>query len=217
MNKQFIAVLILVVGLLFGLFAYASKDSSRPSSVSAEPSSHVIGKGTKGVTVLEYGDFECPGCESFYPVIKQLQAEYGDDVAFQFRNFPLPNHQNAYAAHRAAEAANKQGKFFEMHDLLFENQKTWHAQAGISTAQAAQIFEGYASQLGLNLEQFKADVASEEVSAIINADIKTGKDYGFSGTPSFVINGKKLETLPKTPEDFKKLIDEAIAASNSSN
>lgn len=216
MSKQFIAVLVVVVGLLFGLFAYTSKNSDRSSSINAEPSSHVRGQGKKGVTVVEYGDFECPGCGSYYPVLKQLESEYGDDVAFQFRNFPLPNHQNAYAAHRAAEAAHKQGKFFEMHDLLYENQTAWHAKAGISTAQAAQIFEGFASQLGLNLEQFKADVASEEVSAIINADIKAGKDHGFTGTPSFLINGDKLDKLPATPEEFKKLINEAIAAADPS-
>lgn len=208
MNKQFLAVVAVVIAALIGVFALASDgENGQNGSSSSQASSHAQGAGNKGVTLIEYGDFQCPACKQFYPLVKQVKEEYGDDITFQFRNFPLTQiHPNAMAAHRAAEAAARQDKFFEMHDLLYENQDSWSP-----LPDPTSVFEGFAKQLNLDIEVFKSDVASEEVAATINADIKAGQEAGANSTPTFVINGQKIEN-PKSLEDFKRLIDEAIAA-----
>jgi protein-disulfide isomerase len=213
MNKQFIAVVVVVIAALVGVFALTgNKDSANggSSSSQAQPSEHKVGAGNKGVTVIEYADFQCPACKAYLPVVQQIKAEYGDDITFQFRHFPLTQiHPNAFIASRAAEAAGKQNKFFDMHDLLFENQDSW-----APSSNPTPIFEGYAQQLGLNIDQFKTDMTSAAVNDTINADVKAGQALGANSTPTFAINGKKIDENPRSVEDFKKLIDEAIAASS---
>lgn len=214
MNKQFVAIVIVVIVALGGVFMLAGKSDKQSSSSgnsAPQTSNHTLGAGNKGVILVEYGDFQCPACKSYYPIIKQIKEDYGDDIKFQFKHFPLVQiHPNAFIASRAAEAAGKQGKFFEMHDLLYENQDSWKDSSSPST-----IFEGFAQQLGLNLDQYKTDVASEEIASIINADVKAGQALGANSTPTFVLNDKKIEETPKSLEEFKALIDEAIK--NSSN
>ncbi|MBI5357843.1 DsbA family protein [Candidatus Saccharibacteria bacterium] len=216
MNKQFVAIVIIVIAALGGVFMLASKSDKQSGSSgnnTVQTSNHTVGAGNKGVTLIEYGDFQCPACKSYYPIIKSIKEQYGDDIKFQFKHFPLVQiHPNAFIASRAAEAAGKQGKFFEMHDLLYENQDSWKDSSAPST-----IFEGFATQLGLNIDQFKADVASEEIASIINADVKSGQALGANSTPTFVINDKKVDPLPKSADEFKSLIDEAIKNANSSN
>lgn len=211
MNKQFLVIVGVVIAALIGVFALTNDKSGENGgngSQSGQPSNHVQGAGNKKVTLTEFGDLQCPACKQYFPLVKQVKAAYGDDIIFQFKHFPLTQiHPNAFAAHRAAEAAGKQGKFFEMHDLLYENQDSWS-----QTQNPSQIFEGFASQLGLNMDQYKADVASEAVAGTINADVKEGQNMGANSTPTFAINGKKIDN-PKDLDGFKKLIDEAIAAS----
>lgn len=213
MSKQFIAVIIVVILGLFGVFAMTKKsdDNQQSSSGSeAKTSEHKQGAGNKGVTLVEYGDFQCPACKSYYPMVKQIKEAYGDDITFQFRHFPLTQiHPHAFAASRAAEAAGKQGKFFEMHDMLYENQDSWTSQSEVTS-----IFEGYAQQLGLNMDNFKADVLNADAAAAINADLKSGQAIGASSTPTFVLNGTRLNPNPKSLDEFKKLIDDEIAKSN---
>jgi len=207
MNKQFLIIVGVVVAILVGIFvATSDKEPGNGEKTSGEPSNHVVGAGNKNVTLTEYGDFQCPACKSYYPLVKQIKEIYGDDITFQFRNFPLNQiHPNAFAGHRAAEAAGKQGKFFEMHDLLYENQDSWS-----SLPDPNSMFDGFAQQLGLNMDQYNSDFASEAVNDTINADIKLGQEVGATSTPSFVLNGEKIEN-PQNLEEFKKLIDEAIA------
>lgn len=216
MNKQFVAIVIVVIAALGGVFMLASnsdKQSGSSNNSSAQTSDHTVGAGNKGVTLIEYGDFQCPACKSYYPIIKSIKEQYGDDIKFQFRHFPLVQiHPNAFIASRAAEAAGKQGKFFEMHDLLYENQDSWKDSSEPST-----IFETYAEQLGLNVDQFKLDLASEEIASIINADVKSGQAIGANSTPTFVINDKKVDPLPTSADEFKALIEEAIKNANPSN
>lgn len=215
MNKQFIAVLLVLVAALFGV-ATLTKEKTDPGSnggngsSQAKPSEHVVGTGNKKVTLIEYGDFQCPACKSYYPIVQQIKQAYGDDIKFQFRNFPLTQiHPNAFIGHRAAEAAGKQGKFFEMHDLLYEQQDSWSRASDPSS-----VLHSYAEQLSLNIDQFKKDMTSPDIAAIINADIKEAQDVGANSTPTFVINGRKIEENPKSLDDFKKLIDEEIAKAN---
>lgn len=210
MNKQFLGIIIAVLVGLFGIFALTNKDDNGGeggSDTTASASEHVQGKADSNVTLIEYGDFQCPACKSYYPIIKQLESEYADKVKFQFRHYPLTSiHPNAFLGSRAAEAAGKQNKFFEMHDILYENQDSW-AQSQDPTP----IFEGYASQLELNLEQFKTDMKSAGVADVINADIKAGQAAKANSTPTFVLNGQKIEKNPTSQDEFKKLLDDELA------
>ena len=206
--NRFVLVLIACAVLFFGLLVFNKKDEAGAPSTSVSASSHTQGNGP--VTLVEYGDFQCPFCGTFYPVVKQVKEKYGDKITFQFRNFPIASsHQNAVAAHRAAEAADKQGKFFEMHDLLYERQASWS-----SSSNAATIFEGYGQELGLNMDQFKTDAASSAVNDIIQADISAGKDLRVSGTPTFFIDDLKLESPRDNLEYFSEQIDAALKAKN---
>lgn len=212
MGNRFVLVLAACVVLFFGLLIFNKKETNAPAA-NVTTTNHT--QGTGSVTLVEYGDFECPGCARFYPILKQVKEKYGDKITFQYRHFPLTQiHQNAMAAHRAAEAAHKQGKFFEMHDILFEGRNSWIAQSGASTAQAITVFESYAQQLGLNMEQFKQDVNSSVVNDIIQADIKAGQDLKITSTPTFVLDGTKLEDARDTIEYFTEKIDAALAAKN---
>ena len=211
MNKQFFAIIVIVIAALVGVFALTggnNKDNANGGgNGDAQPSNHVTGNTSAKVNLTEYGDFQCPACKSYYPIVKEIKQQYGDKIAFQFRHFPLTQiHPNAFVASRAAEAAGKQGKFFEMHDLLYENQDTW-----ASSKNPSSTFESYAQSLGLNVEQFKTDSASAEVAGVINADVKNAQALGATSTPTFALNGKKIDKNPTSMEEFKKLIDDELA------
>lgn len=212
MSKEFIAVIIVVVLGLFGLFAVTKKDNSNggTSNSNAQPTSHTVGAGTEGVTLIEYGDFQCPACKSYFPILNQIKKEFGDKITFQFRHFPLNQiHPYAYQAARAAEAAGNQGKFFEMHDLLYENQNSW-----ASLSDVTDVFESYAEQLGLDTEQYRNDVINAEIGGAIDADIGEGQNIGANSTPTFVINGQKIEENPQSFDEFADLINAKIQDSS---
>lgn len=212
MDKRFLAIIGVIIVLFIG-FLFLRGDGGG-GSTTAEPTNHVKGAGTSGVTLLEYGDFQCPACAAYYPAIENLVASYGDQITFQFRHFPLVSiHPNAFGASRAAEAASKQGKFWEMYSKIYQGQTTWQDQSNPN-----DTFNTYAQQIGLNLEQFKTDFRSSPVGAAINADVKAGNDLGVSSTPTFFLNGELVQTPPTaTAEaDFRALIDAAIAAQGSS-
>lgn len=208
MSKQFWAVIIVVVALV-GIFAFTNKKSptsNGTNTASSQPTQHFQGAGTTGVTLEEYGDYQCPACGQYYPTVKAVQAKYGDALKFQFRNFPLVNsHQNAFAAARAAEAASLQGKFWEMYDALYASQAQWS-----NSSSASQIFEQYASQLKLNVAQFKQDYASMAVNNSINADTAAGTKANVQGTPAYYLDGKPIQ-VANSPAAFEKLIDAEIA------
>jgi protein-disulfide isomerase len=215
MDKRFIAVLAVILGVFVGyVYVVKNKSSSSTTSTSnASVSNHTRGAGNKKVTFTEYGDFQCPVCGQYYPLVKQVEAKYGDDITFVYKNFPLDSiHPNARAAHRAAESASKQGKFFEMYDLLYTNQNNWN-----TASNAAIMFEGYATQLGLNLDTYKNDYISEGVNATINADINEGKALGVTGTPGFFLNGRALQDSERRSyDDLIKAIDAEIAKASPS-
>lgn len=210
MSKQFIVIVLVIVLGLFGVLLFTrDKDSTGQTGAdsSVQATNHTIGAGEKNVTILEYGDFQCPACKAYYPLIQEIKKEYGDKIKFQFRHYPLTQiHPNAFIASRAAEAAGLQSKFFEMHDMLYEQQDSWS-----SGTDPTATFVTFATQLGLNVDKFKTDMGSKSVADLINADLKAGQGAGVNSTPSFVINNKKVEKNPQTIEEFKKLIDDEIA------
>jgi protein-disulfide isomerase len=140
---------------------------------------HVIGPETAPVTLVEYGDYECPYCGAAYVSVKQLLDVLGDDIRFVFRNFPLSQiHPHAFQAANAAEAAGAQGEFWGMHDLLFENQR--HLDPASLLA--------YARTLGLDLQRFGADLTQQTYAPRIREDFLSGVRSGVNGTPTFFVN-----------------------------
>jgi len=155
---------------------------------------HVLGPATAPVRLEEFGDFECPPCGLFHPILEQMHAEFGNQLQITFREFPLvPTHQHALAAASAAEAAGMQGKFWEMHDLLYEHQNDWKKEFDVRP-----IFEGYAKQIGLDVERYKRDMNGDLVAQRIFQDGKRGHSLGVKGTPTVFINGREVpfENLP---------------------
>jgi len=208
MSNRFFITLLVVIAVIVGAFVITKDKSNTGNNAnsSSAATNHTEGSDKSGVVLVEYGDYQCPACGQYYPIVKQVVEKYKDQITFQFRNFPLVQiHKNAFVASRAAEAADKQGKFWEMHDMLYEQQQTWAEVSNPNT-----FFEGYAKQLGLDVTKFKQDMASEDTNDRINADIQAGQSLGANSTPTFVLNGKKLDKNPSSLEDFNKAIEDAI-------
>jgi protein-disulfide isomerase len=156
------------------------------------PQDHVQGNPDAPIELVEYGDFECPFCGQAYDSVKAVQTALGDDLRFVFRNFPLAQaHPHALPAAQAAEAAGLQGRFWEMHDVLFEHQ---------DKLDEPNLFR-FAGALGLDMERFGRDFASPEVAAKIRADFLSGARSGVNGTPTFFVNGERYDGS-WAPEDF---------------
>lgn len=205
-------VTLALVGFIVGLVYLAKQDAKkspedRAPRLSADitAADWVKGPVTSSVALVEYSDLQCPACAYFHPIMKQLMAEYGDRVRFVYRHFPLRQiHTNAELAARAAEAAGKQGKFWEMLDILFENQTAW-ASEGDPTI----IFRGYAESLGVNGEQFMRDLSSPDVAAKLSNDVRGGDASKVEGTPTFFLKGVRIEN-PRSYDEFKSVIERAI-------
>ena len=143
---------------------------------------HIQGKNTAPLELVEYGDYQCPYCGQAYPIVKNLLRSLGADIKFVFRNFPLSElHPDAFNAAVAAEAAGLQKKYWDMHDIIFENQQELDMES---------LFL-YAKKIGLDLERFKNDIQKNALSTKVEQDFESGVRSGVNGTPSFFINGKK--------------------------
>ena len=210
----FIAV-VLIVALAGGWLLWHSSQQSRNANNStpdpaaevqgAEPP-HVRGNMNAPVTVEEFGDFQCGACGSYYPELKKIETEYGERLRVIFRELPLVTmHDHALLAAQAAEAAGIQGKFWEMHDKLYENQATWSAKKDL-----VPVFADYAKEIGLNTDQFMKDLNGETVAARIFHDGKRAHSFGLKGTPSFFINGKEAKDDNWKPEGLRQMINEAL-------
>ena len=160
------------------------------------------------LTLVEYSDFQCPACGAYYPVLKQLNQELGDKLRIVYRHFPLRQvHKNANLAAQAAEAAGKQEKFWEMHDIIFEHPREWSESNG-----AKDIFIKYAKALNLDSGRFANDLDSREVKDAVDDDYQSGLDSRVNSTPTFFLNGKRIEN-PKGYDEFKKLIEGTLNVS----
>ena len=123
MDKRFWAILGVILVIFVGILAFNGNKKDDPATSNVAPTNHIKGQNKAGITLVEYGDYQCPFCGQYYPVVKQVTAKYDEQIKFQFSNYPLQQvHNNAFAAARAAEAADQQGKFWEMYDVLFVNQ-----------------------------------------------------------------------------------------------
>ena len=157
------------------------------------------GKPNAPVTVIMFSDFQCPACAAVHPILKKIAAEYADKVRFVVRDFPLINiHENAFSAALAANAADKQGKFFEYSEILYRNQDKLDRASLIK----------YAADLGLNTKRFELDLSDEKTAAEVRKDMADGKGYGINGTPTVYVNGVKVRQL--TAESFRNSIEKAL-------
>jgi len=162
--------------------------------------------GEKAVLV-EFGDFQCPACALYAPIISQIAKDFENELTLVFRHFPLSQHKNALPSSFAVEAAGRQGKFWEMVDVVYKNQNEWSV-----SSKPNDYFDKYAKELGLNLEKFKTDSDSKEVRDKVQSDYADGALLGVNSTPTFYLNGEKIRA-PRSLDEFKSIIASAISNS----
>lgn len=205
-KKHFWKILALLVVLLLGGSIIYSQKASEEANEGVIIEAHIKGNPDASVILVEYSDFQCPACGQFYPYIKEVVAEYGDKLRFEYKHFPLITvHKNAVPAAKAAEAAGQQGKFFEMHDKLFENQTQW------SKSTNAQVyFIQYAEELGLDVALFKKHLGSSIIADAVDQGFNEARELGLSGTPTLFLNGEKMTI--NSFDEFKTQIETAVNA-----
>jgi protein-disulfide isomerase len=176
------------------------------SANSGSESMHIRGNSDAPVTLEEFGDFQCPPCGSFAAFAEELLKEYDSRVRIVFRNFPLAAHEHAREASLAAESAGLQGRFWEMHDVLYREQAAWS-----KAPNARELFESYAGTIGLNVDQFKKDMDGEQAKARVDSDYARGESLGIKLTPMLYINGQPVDPKDKNPEGVRAAINAALA------
>lgn len=212
-----IATLLVIVGAVFFLSSGSPASETTPEQI-AENNEYLIrenstkmGSESASVTIVEFADFQCPACGAAHPALKQALSEYQDQVQFVYRHFPLVIHKNAKLAAYSAEAAGLQGKFWEMHDLLFENQNDWS-----ESTSPMDIFTEYATELELDTAKFAEDVKSDTIKEKVDNDQRDGTLVGVNATPTIFINGKPSFRGAPNYNDLKAAIDAELASSTSS-
>lgn len=204
----FAVVAIIMFAVLVASSIIDQRSSRNPAAEASilRADSHRLSSPVDGkVTLVEFLDFECEACGAAYPFVEQLREKYSDRVTFVVRYFPLPGHRNAKNAAHAVEAAARQGEFEAMYERMFETQSEW----GEAQDSKASLFRSYAADLGLNMERFNADVASASVASRVQKDLDDGLALGVSGTPTFYLNGERLQ--PQSTDAFIQAIDAALA------
>jgi protein-disulfide isomerase len=155
----------------------------------SEDRDHIEGRADAPVTLLQYGDYECPYCGEAYPILKEIQSQMGERLRFVFRNFPIStSHPHAEAAAEAAEAADAQGRFWEMHDLLYERQRNL----------TDEDLHRYAEELGLDVQRFDKEMGEHVHAERVHEDFMSGVRSGVNGTPTFYINGVRHDDSYET-------------------
>lgn len=206
MNRFYIVLGVIIIGFI-GLVVYTK---TTVPEVTSEGSSNYYGKLDSKVELTEFVDFQCEACYAFYPTVKEVKEKYKDRVKFRIRYFPISSgHKFARMGAANAEAAASQGKFWEMHDKIFEGQKSWE-----QAQNPQEYFDQYAKEIGLDMKKFKSDIKNPETLATINADLAEVKRIGGDGTPTFALNGKKIENPENSVEAFSKVLDAALKTAN---
>lgn len=180
-----IAALVVTAGaaLYFGLSG---------NSAPAEP---------QKVVLIKYSDYQCPACKFYHDINEQLKGEFGDMVEFQYRYFPLDGFEFSRDAAYSVEAAKRQGKFQEMHNRIFDTQEQW------SKGDAMTYFRSFAEEFGLDMEQFEADIVNPEVMEEVARQRTEGRRRLVNATPTYFINGQKLQQLPQGLEQFRSIVE----------
>lgn len=223
MTKKTWIVFIIITAIIFGGIIFASRNDSSKIDVSSvnansfieasdkngQIADHAFGTTTGKFVVVEYADYQCPACAKYSPIFKSIAETYKDKITFIFRNYPLTSiHPNAFAAASLVEAAGLQGKFWQMHDFIYEKQSDWTA---LQADKRTDAFLGYAKDLNLDVDRVKEDMSSSAVSTKINFDMALGRRESLNGTPSIIVDGKKLgDDIWGDEAKFKAFLDEKL-------
>ena len=208
-----IGILVIILTIFWGLIALVNTNNpssghtsqtGTPAKVSKEDIT--LGTADKAkVTLIEYADFQCPACSTYAEFVKQLNKDFGSNLFIVYRLFPLTNiHKNAMSSAQVAVAAHKQNKFWEMSELLYQNQASWADSTSV-----LQIFTDYAKKLNLNIDQFTSDYNADSTKKFINKEENEGTSIGITYTPSFFVNGKLIEN-PQDYATFRQIIQNAL-------
>ncbi|MBI2057452.1 MAG: DsbA family protein [Candidatus Yanofskybacteria bacterium] len=203
-------IFVLLIGAVWGMVKLSDKptDTEQVAIIdSVSTDDWVKGNKDSKVVLIEYGDFQCPACGAYYPLVEKLADEHSNEFQFVYRHFPLQQHANAKPAAYASEAAGKQGKFWEMYNLIYSRQNDWSEKKN-----ADDIFLEYAGSMGLNLDQFKKDKDSQDTKDKVKKNYDSGIANKVNATPTFFLNGKKIQ--PQSYEEFANLIKQAQPAEN---
>jgi protein-disulfide isomerase len=215
MKRYLPTIIVVVVGLASiggGIRLYQIK-RPHPLTISSEQSSksgadeglHIRGNPDAPITLEEFGDYQCPPCGQLADPLNRIEHDFSPRVRIIFYNFPLPLHQHARAAACAAEAAGLQGKFWEMHDLIYKQQPAWS-----KASDAQPMFASYAGLLGLNVERFKKDVQSDTVKARVDRDQKRGASIGVQNTPTIFLNNHAVPPADLPPDRLRATVEDAV-------
>jgi protein-disulfide isomerase len=202
---------VLIISTVLGVWLYRRSTQPAPvtASSTAQPeasSAHVRGEASAPVTIEEFADFQCPPCGALHPEMKKIEEEYGPRLKVIFRNYPVVAlHKHALQAAHAAEAAGLQGRFWEMHDMLFSNQEQWDKSDDVRP-----IFSDYARSLNLDVQRFNTDMDGTEVSRRILEDQDRARTLRVRGTPTLIINGRQLQPTEFTREGMRAAINTAL-------
>lgn len=223
-NKLFIGIVVVTLVLITGgVVLFSGRGATPQVSQNSVSGSLLIPQGdyetsgiTNGnylqastsakVTVVEFGDYECPACGAYHPFVKQLLTDFAGKLNYVFRNYPLSQHLNAPIASQAVEAAGLQGKFWQMHDKIFETQNDW-----ANLSDPSPLFIGYAKDLGLNVNQFTSDLNSQKVKDKISSDTNDGNTVGITETPTLYLNAEKI-TLNGSYNQLKNLVQASLSS-----
>jgi len=210
-NVIAISVVVVVVAVIAAISTFRpfspSREEVAASTAVLEENTHRLDETADAkVTLVEFLDFECEVCGAVYPTIEELREEYAGRVTFATRYFPIPSHRNSENAAIAVEAAARQDRFEDMYDRMFQTQATW----GESQDSKADVFRGFAQELGLDMAQYDADVADPSTAERVQFDFEAGQDLGVQGTPTIFVNDEAIEL--QRLEDIKAALDAALAS-----
>ncbi len=217
MNKDLVfktlGSILAVILILWGVFQLFTKPVATPqkANLTITQDDVVRGNPEAPLTLVEYSDLQCPACAAYAPMVKQLVEKHDGKLKLVYRHFPLDQHIHATKASYAAEAAHKQGKFFEYQDLLFDSQTDWQ---DLSEKDIDAKLQAYAGQLKLDMKQFNADKNTQAVKDKVEKDKASGLAAGVNSTPSFFLDGVKISN-PRSFEEFDKLITDKLAKQES--
>jgi protein-disulfide isomerase len=204
--------IVIIALIIIGLVAASKKHPAMTSEVAiplptpVTSADWIRGNPNAPVTLVEYADFECPACQAYYPVVEQVFDAASSTVRMVFREFPLPQHADAVPSAKAAEAAGNQGKFWGMYSLIYPNHADWE-----TLSDPTSVFVGYAQKLGLNISQFTSDMNSAVVAKKISDSVSVGTAAGIDATPTFFINGYRIEN-PESYDEFITAIQNAASS-----
>ena len=211
--KRYLPFALILAVILIGtavFFWISQPEQVQPipmASVPAGGSSTASSTNPRGSVLLEeFGDYQCPPCGSLHPLIKTLKSEYGDRLKLAFYQFPLiAVHKNALTAAHAAIAAKQQGKFWEMHNMLYENQAAWSELPDLRP-----VVTNFAIQLGLDVNRFVKDLDSPDIAAMVEADMQRGANFRVTSTPTLFINGQPVPNEKISLDYFRTEINERL-------